>query len=574
MPEDKDIVATRVADERKPTNLSFQAINSQRSQLKHRRKRLKTLKVELEEAEMFTGKDGETQITTESEPHLEESSLQRLICVGINTEMRCENVYRDQTGELNTVHSEVIAEVNGTLGNSQNSHDDSSMVTGKLEEQSPPSKEQRGYSKVDENEKTVNAFEGENDGVFKDTGTDSHTADGDEAHLPQVQEPIFSYDNRRPNVDHLNAYAERIESLPVDAGDAIQDQTKIENQQSQEGAISETGDFGKPTELDPEEASAANVNSERTKRTKHRSQKGMEDKLFLHRNIHSENDATLEESVSESKSRPSKEESEDETQPPEVLRNQTGKKTTIQYANDASSNVQTGSNLSRNPRTMNKLLTPRSSTVDITDALDRVVARFNDSGVELDARQDSGLMSGEPARRSDEERKSLEESDNAKHVELYLSSVSEDFEHWCSITQNSTFDLKENKPEVPHVIASHQNIVIKKELNGFFDDFSAFDSVHAYWNQSYFDLENKPLPYQNNDIIVMAVENSEQQRRGMDRRNLKERIAMATCHLAAIDSETAKEEGRLLELVQEVGDARLESERSKQELHEEQNRYR
>ncbi|XP_011677757.2 uncharacterized protein LOC105444773 [Strongylocentrotus purpuratus] len=72
----------------------------------------------------------------------------------------------------------------------------------------------------------------------------------------------------------------------------------------------------------------------------------------------------------------------------------------------------------------------------------------------------------------------------------------------------------------------------------------------------------------------MAVENSGQQRRGMDRRNLKERIAMATCHLAAIDKETAKEEGRLLELVQEVGDARLESERSKQELHEEQNRYR
>eukprot|EP00057_Strongylocentrotus_purpuratus_P023297 XP_011677771.1 PREDICTED: uncharacterized protein LOC105444776 [Strongylocentrotus purpuratus] len=401
-PEHKDTFETRVSDEGKPTTLSFQGYTSQRSQLRHRRKRLKTLKVELEEAGMLTNEDGETQIKAEHEPQLEESSLQRS-CDGTNTEMRCKNVYRDQTSELHTVHSEIIAGENGTLGNSQSSRDASSMVTGKLEEQSPPSEEHsKGYSKEDGNDKIVNAFEGENDGASKDASTDSHTADGDEALLPQ--EPFYSYDNRRPNVIHLHASTERIDSLPVDAGDAIQDQIKIENQQRQEGTISETGDFGKPTERDPEEAAAVNVNSARTTRMKHRSQKGIEDKLFLHRNNHPENDATLKESVIESKSRPSKEESEDDTQPSEVLRNQTARKTTIRYANDASSTVQTGSNLSRNPRTMNKLLAPRSSTVDLTDALDRVVARFNESDAESDTLQDSGLLSGEPDRRSDEER--------------------------------------------------------------------------------------------------------------------------------------------------------------------------
>ncbi|XP_041461382.1 uncharacterized protein LOC121412673 [Lytechinus variegatus] len=72
----------------------------------------------------------------------------------------------------------------------------------------------------------------------------------------------------------------------------------------------------------------------------------------------------------------------------------------------------------------------------------------------------------------------------------------------------------------------------------------------------------------------MAVENRGRQPKKMERLHLKDRITLATCHLGTIEMEIKKEEDRLLKLVQELGDARLESEQSKRELLKEEKLYR
>nr|XP_054752606.1 uncharacterized protein LOC129258349 [Lytechinus pictus] len=106
------------------------------------------------------------------------------------------------------------------------------------------------------------------------------------------------------------------------------------------------------------------------------------------------------------------------------------------------------------------------------------------------------------------------------------------------------------------------------------EDFGAFDRVHAYWNHERYEDENNRSPNRENNIIAMTVENRDRQPKKIERLHIKDRMTLATCHLGTIKMEIKKEEGQLLKLVQELGDARLESEKSKRELLKEDKLYR